>query len=349
MISNLRLQNFRSYKDASFEFEDGVNIIVGPNASGKTNLLEAISYLCKGKSFKSIDEEVILFGEKWARIDGFANSGDRTVKFMCGDNVKKDFNIDGVNHKRLTLQKSIPIVIFEPSHMQLIQGSPEKRRNYIDNLIEQTTIGFSKIRRDYQKTLSQRNQLLKNNINDLKQQFVWNIQLSELGGKIAKERLTLLGQINNSLSLIYSGIANKEHKIELEYMSKSDIENYSSSFLKNLENNYSEDQKRGFTGHGPHRDDIQISINDQSILKAASRGEIRTTLLSLKIYELEAVEEFRQEIPILLLDDVFSELDGLRRKALTKYLKNRQTFITTTDADIVGNNLQISRIIAVNN
>lgn len=133
MLTNMRLQNFRSYKDGSFEFSDGVNIIVGPNASGKTNLLEAILVLSTGGSYRAKDSELIRFGQKWARIDSdLINENKRIVKFKNETFLEKVFEIDSNSYRRLSAQKSIPLVVFEPNHLLLLTGSPERRRDYLD-------------------------------------------------------------------------------------------------------------------------------------------------------------------------------------------------------------------------
>jgi DNA replication and repair protein RecF len=165
--------------------------------------------------------------------------------------------------------------------------------------------------------------------------FPWNIRLSELGGLLAENRIRLLQTLNETSSELYGSLANKPSSVELNYETKFSLSHYGSSLLKSLEHTFELDVMRGFTGNGPHREDMNIVINGHPSQSSASRGETRTAVLMLKVMELQLIEQARGESPLLLLDDVFSELDGARRQALTNYLQNYQTFITTTDADVV--------------
>ena len=339
MITDIRLQHFRSYQDDSFEFDPGVNIIVGPNASGKTNLLEAILVACVGGSYRVRDAELVKHDQPWSRLDIHTDKGARTVKLETPEGhsrLKKTVTVDGKPYLRLPLHKTVPVVLFEPNHLQLLHGSPELRREFLDNLLEQTTAGFGVIRRQYKRALAQRNALLKQEQRFADQQlFAWNIRLSELGGQIAASRQGLIGKINDRLGGLYQDLSQSSQKIEVSYLTSCEGVNYSSRLLQKLEAGSSLDYQRGFTAYGPHRDDLEIKLGGYTAAEAASRGEVRTLLLGLKIIEMQLQEEAHGQRPLLLLDDVFSELDGSRRKALTDYLSNHQTFITTTDADVV--------------
>lgn len=335
-ITDLRLQNFRSYSDSSFELGNCVNIIVGPNASGKTNLLEAILVISRGKSYRARDADLIRFGESWARLDANMPRYRRTVKLETNDTIKKTHIIDNQTFSRLSHQRSLPVILFEPNHLLLLDGSPERRREFLDELITQLVPGFDSTRRHYKRALAQRNTLLKSNPAGLKEQlFVWNVRLSELGGRIASQRQNLINNINNQLGPTYSRLAGKDTDVQAEYISPLSSAGYESSLLEQLEQGLDRDILRGFTTYGPHRDDFAIRLNDHSVSETASRGEARSLVLSLKTIELGMLEQVRDQKPILLLDDVFSELDNKRRHALTELLQDHQTFITTTDADMV--------------
>lgn len=338
MFTDIRLQQFRSYGDASFELSPGVNIIVGPNASGKTNLLEAVLVLARGASYRAESEDLVRFGQEWARLDAHtADDQTRTFKLQQdGNGLDKRFEIDGQSVARLTPARLIPAVLFEPNHLLLLTGSPELRRNFLDDLIEQTTPGFGTTRRHYRRVLAQRNALLKQGPKlNPKQLFVWNIRLSELGGQMAKQRLALLEEFNQALSGVYSDLARTSSTAELRYHSKFPAATYESALLQKLEQDFELDRLRGFTGSGPHRDDIEVLLGGHPLQTSASRGETRTLVLALKMLETRVLERARDARPLLLLDDVFSELDGKRRQALTEFLQPYQTFITTTDADVV--------------
>ena len=337
MISSIRLQHFRSYTDAFFELDSGVNIIVGPNATGKTNLLEAVLVVARGSSYKAKDGELVQFGQDWARLDAVTLSGQRIVKIKAEPVPGKSFEIDDQVVTRLHQTKMLPTVLFEPNHLLLLSGSPDLRRTFLDDLIEQTETGFGAVRRHYKRVLAQRNSLLKKNPPDIHEQlFVWNVRLSELGGQIAKRRQALITHFNDRAPELYVHLAGRDNRIVLEYASRFSVEHYESQLLHKLESSTELDILRGFTAYGPHRDDLQVLIDGHAVQESASRGETRTLVLALKILELQILEEARNQQPILLLDDVFSELDAKRRQALTHYVEQYQTFITTTDADIVA-------------
>ncbi len=337
MITDLRLQHFRSFGDASFEIGQGVNIIVGPNASGKTNLLEAVLVLARGVSYRARDNELPGFGQAWARLDGHIdNGGQRTVKIIAGPQPEKTYEIDGKTLKRLSLEKSLPAVLFEPDHLRLFSGGPDRRRDYLDDLLEQTAPGYGPARRQYKRALAQRNHLLKQpgraTSADL---FPWDVRLSQLAGVIVRARSELAEQINSEIAGLYKELSRSKTKVAARYANSWPVEAYETSLLKRLETARADDLLRGFTGSGPHREDLVVTFDGRPAQETASRGEVRTAVLALKIVELQLLQAARQRQPLLLLDDVFSELDGRRRHALTDYLSAYQTFITTTDADVV--------------
>lgn len=333
MITDLRLQNFRSYKDTTIEFNAGVNIIVGPNASGKTNLLEAILVMCRGSSYRAADQDLVAHKADWARLDAHTLQQERTIKIQKNPNTK-EYLIGGTTLMRLPLTRSLPVVLFEPNHLRLLTESPEHRRNFLDDIIEQTVPVFGQLRRQYKRTLAQRNSLLKQNFLP-DQIFVWNVRLSELAGQIVEHRIAFINEHKEDLSKLYAKLAGKKTETNMVYETKLSAGSYASSMLKSLEANLATDRERGFTTVGPHRDDLGLLLGGYPLALAASRGETRTMLLALKLLETRTLEKARDTKPILLLDDVFSELDGARRRALTEHLRDHQTFITTTDADIV--------------
>lgn len=348
MLSDLRLQHFRSYNNTSFELSKGVNIVVGPNASGKTNLLEAILVLCRGNSYRAKDTELIQFEHPWARLDAnIAGGTNRTVKLFLDQTPSKLFDISGKEYKRLPATQTLPAVLFEPNHLQLLSGSPERRRDYLDDLLEQTMTGYGAIRRQYKRALAQRNTLLKNKPRQ-KDMFVWNVRISQLAGQIVRHRTQITNQINKKITDLYKELSQANTKVTIEYQNRWQPEQYETKLLKELETNFETDILRGFTTSGPHREDLVVFFDEHPAQETASRGETRTAVLALKIIELNLIEAARDKTPILLLDDVFSELDGKRRHALTNYLEKYQTFITTTDADLVVKNFtQNCNIIAL--
>ncbi len=349
-ITSARLQNFRSHIDSSFEFDDGVNIIVGPNASGKTNLLDALCFVAIGTSLKNTKDKTVNIStnKEWSRVDIIEDTNQtRTLKIQPPQQTIID--IEGKIYKRLPLTKKIPIVMFEPNQLYQITSSPDQRRSLLDDIISKTEHSFNKLKNDYLRTLIQRNKLLKQPNSIIKQQiFAWDIRLSELASLYVSKRELMIEKINQTSSNVYSTIANKNYNFKLRYSSKLSTSNYSTAMLSKLQQNLEIDCLRGFTGVGPHRDDIVLLINNQDIRNIASRGEARSVLLTLKIIEANLLEELYGTKPIFLLDDVFGELDGIRRKSLIEFIDGGQTFITTTDADIINHRfMSLANIISL--
>lgn len=334
MLRTLELKNIRSYTNGLFEFKDGVNIVVGPNASGKTNLIESIYFSAQGKGFKSDDTNMISHDSDWGRIDSVYGDNERTVKLVRVPK-NKTFMLDGVEKKRLSPNSVIPVILFEPSHMLLLGGEPERRRGYIDNLAGAIDLEYAKNLNDYKRALSQRNKLLKNETVPPEHMFVWDVRLSELAGKVVDCRLETVTKIQDLITEIYRSISGNKETLSVEYETKLDTNQYRSALLKKLKNDFDLDRIRGFTGSGPHRDDIRFEMDGQDTRDSASRGESRSVILALKIIELQLIEQHGGLRPIMLLDDVFSELDGKRRRLLAERLQSTQTFITTTDADAI--------------
>lgn len=348
MIQSIRLQSFRSYPDDSFEFTKGVNIIVGPNASGKTNLLEALLVVARGSSYRAYDHELVMHERPWARLDALVDDRERIVKFVAQPVPGKTYDIDGRVLRKLNLERTIPVVLFEPGHLQLLSGSPERRREYLDELLSQTTIGYAATVRAYRRTLAQRNKLLKSGRATADQLFPWDIRLSELGGRIVRARHQLVRAMNEQIGELYTRLSQSKTKVLVTYETIAEPEQYESHMVHQLAIRHEADAMRGFTSFGPHREDMLVLFDDRPAEEVASRGEARTFVLGLKILELQFLETRRNSPPILLLDDVFSELDGTRRTTLTQHLQTYQTFITTTDADVVAHHFaEMSNIVLI--
>lgn len=334
MLRVLELQNIRSYKNGLFEFAPGVNIIVGSNASGKTNLLEAVHMVARGSGFKSSDMDMVRYEQEWGRVDATFNDRTRAVKLKT-DPLEKTFIIDDVEKKRLPDSSYIPTVLFEPNHMLLLGGEPERRRSYIDGILVQTEIGYKKTLQAYKRTLAQRNRLLKQEYVSAEHLFVWDVRLSELAGVLAAQRVAYIDIVNKDLMNNYRSVSGVDETLEVFYDTKLPLKGYTESHLQKLQEDFELDHARGFTGSGPHRDDLGIVLNGSEARASASRGETRSIVLALKIAELKIVRQQAEQEPLLLLDDVFSELDGKRRRMLAQSLQDTQTLITTTDADAV--------------
>lgn len=336
-LTDIRLQNYRSYADSSFELSPGVNIVVGPNAVGKSNLIESLLLILNTQAYRG-KNELIKNNKNWARIDAHTNKNElRTLKITKEQQKPAHlYEIDGRAYKRLPFAQITPGVLFEPNNLFLLHDDPSSRRAYFDQFIAQNRSEYAPLLLKYKRALAQRNTLLKTNPENENQLFVWSLRLSELAGKIVHGRLEMVAKINSKISEAYSKIAHKKNLLRIEYKSNMPVDdNYSANLLKKLETGIVEDKLRGFTAYGPHRDDFLVFLNGQLAANYASRGEVRTIILSLKIIQLNLLEGSTGKKPLFLLDDVFSELDGSRRRTLTNYIENYQAVITTTDADIV--------------
>jgi DNA replication and repair protein RecF len=345
MLQTLELTNFRSYQNGLFGFEPGVNIIVGSNASGKTNLLEAIHSICTLSGFMAADKDLIAIGQDWSRLEALTDAGVRVVKLQT--TKPKSIEIDWIVKKRFSASWALPVVVFEPEHMLLLSNEPERRRSYLDGVLCMIDAHYKAELKSYKRSLAQRNRLLKQENVSEDQLFVWDLQLSQKAGVVASGRDELAKILNKACEKHYKKISKSQDVLKLSYTSKLSLENYSQEMLKELKNNLHKDRQRGFTSIGPHRDDLYVELKGSDSRITASRGETRSIILALKITELELLKkEFGKE-PILLLDDVFSELDGSRRRALAEALKNYQTFLTTTDADVAIDHFSAYNIIPI--
>lgn len=338
--SSLTLHHFRSYGEYSVEFEPGVNIVVGPNGSGKTNMLEALYVLSHGSSFRGTDRDLVAHGHDWFRLQAAYDGLQRTAtsKIESPSKVEKQFTVDGVKKARLTHAWRVPVVLFEPEHLRLLRDSPSRRRDYLDMLLTKLQPDYTWLKHQFERVLLQRNNILKRRLSaDVRedQLFVWDISLADLGEQIIRRREALAAQFDARMSEVYSAIAQQNHTVKLTYQKTVVGEDYRAALLKALQQNAARDSERGFTTVGPHRDELAVQLDGAPAAASASRGEMRSLLLAIKMIELGMVAEQSDATPLLLLDDVFSELDSSRRQALAHLAKNYQTLITTTDADAI--------------
>lgn len=332
MFEFLELRNFRSHHDKFVKFSPGVNIITGQNGSGKTNLIEALYVLSRGKSFRVKDKYLIEDGQSWIKINTKYNHIERKLKLIQEDDnrINKLFQIDSQEYKRLIDKQKIPVSLFEPGHLQILYGGPESRRILIDSLLEQLDTTYKTTLNGYKRSLLQRNNLLRKKQNIKKDEiFIWDVRLSEFGDKINKKRHDLIKIINSQICVSYQSIASSKDNIELKYITGSNID-YGSWLMRQLESNLHIDKISGFTSVGPHRDDVKFYINNEEVSVTASRGEIRSILLAFKFIEIKLLEQELGVQPIIILDDVFSELDNTRQQHLTEFFTDNQVFITTT-------------------
>ncbi len=337
-ITELELKNYRNYDNLQIEFNKKVNLILGNNAEGKTNLLESIYLSSIGRSFRTNkDAELIKFDKEEAFIKAKAekNYGDTTVEIFIRKNAKKYIKKDGINIKKLSeLLENILIVIFSPEDLKIVKEEPEKRRNFIDRELCQISPYYYDSLDNYKKILNQRNAYLKEDQVDLILLDLWDVQLAKYGAKVIKERDKFIKKISEYSGKIHNSITNgKENLVVIYEPNISLCNNQEEYFYEELKKNINHDLKQRNTGKGPHRDDIAFFVNNINMRSYGSQGQQRTSALSLKLAELNLIYEETGEEAILLLDDVMSELDIERQEFLIRTLKNNQVFITTTDVE----------------
>ncbi len=339
-IKKVKLENFRNYDNIEIEFKKDFNLIYGNNAQGKTNILEAIYLSAIGRSFQTNkDSELIKIGKEKAKIEVDYIKKDREGKINIEIENKKTFYINGIKQKKVSdIIGKINVVLFCPENIDIIKGGPAERRKFLDIMISQLKPNYIHILNRYIKTLEQRNTYLKQIKFDNKSKNmleIWDERLAELSSNIYNYRIEYMQKIQKKIKEIHNNITNcgkQNEKIEINFISSGKNKNeYLEDLIKNREN----DIRKGYTSTGSHRDDFDVLINDKKVNVYGSQGQARTSVLSLKLSELEIIYDEIEDKPILLLDDFMSELDENRRTNLTKAIKNNQVFITCTDKILV--------------
>ena len=328
-INQLRLKDFRNYKNLDISFHPKVNIFMGNNAQGKTNLLEAIYITSLGKSFRTgKDWEMIRFEMPFFRVEVDASKdGEVLLIDMAVSQEKKGIKIDGLKATKTSdLLENIYTVIFSPEDLKIVKDEPEKRRRFIDREITQLRPSYYQNLTCYKKALVQRNALLKDcNLNE-ENLNVWDESLAYYGHRIMEQREIFISKLDTISRQLHNDITEGKETLEVIY-EKDCCED----LLEKLTRSHRRDRMRGTTGAGPHRDDLKILVNGVDIRPYGSQGQQRTAALSLKLSELQLIKEETGEEGILLLDDVLSELDAQRQQFLIKSLGSVQLFITATE------------------
>ncbi|MBU1151313.1 DNA replication/repair protein RecF [Patescibacteria group bacterium] len=346
-LSTLQLENFRNYRDFSFNFtlDPKITIFHGQNGLGKTNLLEAIYMLSLGKSFRSShNEDLTKWDLDYFRIKAQALTGEEKseleVFYSSYPNKKKNFKKNGVNLKNSEYIGNFLTVLFHPEDLNILYLSPSLRRRYLNILLSQVDREYLHALIKYTRTLKQRNALLHQikkakfanqpTASLLQDLDAWDTELVEFGSTLIEKRLSLVESINEQLTKIYQRISGEKDEITADYETKALTKE---DFYMRLKNRRDIDLIQSTTTIGPHRDDLIFFINEKPLTTSASRGEIRTVLLALKLLEIEFIKQKTGLNPILLLDDVFSELDHERQDHLLDTIKDCQSIITTTEID----------------
>lgn len=317
VVKKLSVENIRSHDKFAITLSPSVTVITGNNGSGKTSLIEAIYIALQGTSFKGSDHDVLRYEKPWWRIDiEFDTYIKRTITFdpslVSG---RKKISIDDKIMYRLPAKHKYPVVLFEPEDLRLLHGSPTRRRQFIDRFISQLDPFYLSALHKYERALKQRNNLLKKSFVEKDELFVWDIALSEYGAYIIEKRIAFIEQINSQLNDQYNLIAKSNDIVSVHY-SNTYIGDIKQKLLNDLHHHIDRDKLIGFTSTGPHRHDVIFMFNHAPALDVASRGEVRTIVLAIKFIEVDIIEQITNIKPIILLDDVFSELDDDRQKSL---------------------------------
>ena len=325
IVQKISLRNFRCHDEFELDCNRPTTLIIGENGSGKTSVLEAIYLALRGKSFKGVDKEILERAKDFYRAEiDLVDAQKIIIRF---DGIKKSFEIDGKKSLRLPKKNRYPVVLFEPDDIYLVGSSPSRRRDYFDELFKQINENYSLALGKYNKALKQRNDLLKQENISRDDLFSWNVMCANYGAKVIQWRVQNLAKINERMTEVYQNIAKNNDKCGIKYLGTECDEN---EYLRKLEQNFERDHILGYSSFGVHRDDYEFVFNEQKADGSASRGENRSMILALKFIEARILEQEVGKPPVVLLDDIFSELDETRQKHLISNFKDYQMIITST-------------------
>jgi len=363
-LKNLKLLYYRNYNSVNLSFDNKINLIIGENAQGKTNLMEAIYLLAFTRSYRTTkDKELIHWEKNYAKIEGRINKRNQDIPLEIQLSTKgKTAKLNHLEQKRLSNYiGAFNVVMFAPEDLNLVKGSPQVRRRFIDMEIGQIQPVYIYHLRQYQKVLKQRNHMLKelqrHNTQNLTMLEVLTEQLVEHACEIIHRRFLFIKLLRQWAIPIHKGISRDKELLRIQYEATIDVlESDSMEKIANIysaifKENQEKEIERGITLYGPHRDDLLFFINDHDIQKYGSQGQQRTTALSLKLAEIELIKQEVGEYPVLLLDDVLSELDQYRQSHLLDTIKDKvQTFVSTTSiSDIKHKTIEKADLFYVKN
>ena len=350
ILKELELKNFRNYDDLKLSFSNNVNIFYGNNAEGKTNILESIYFLAITKSHRTnIDKSLLKNDKLFSKIKGIVESNNNVNKFEILINSKgKSVKINNQTIKKISNYISkFNVIMFYPNDMELIKGNPSIRRKYLNIEIGQVNNKDLSLLNEYNILIKNRNEYIKNKLfKEIDLNYISTIdeQISKKGAQIIIIRNQYINKININTKNIYNNIFGNG-ELTIKYKTNIEIDNYELEniekiFYNKLKNNIKRDNFLGMTYYGPHRDDLTFYIDDIEVKEQSSQGQQRIIVICMKLGEIEIIKENTKEYPILLLDDIFSELDENKKNNILKYLKKEiQTFITTTDINKISSNL----------
>ncbi len=346
-VETIQLKNYRNYDQIELTFDQQMNVIIGENAQGKTNLLESIYVLAFTKSYRTPrDKELIKWNEEYGKIEGRVFKRNRSLPLEIIFTPKgKKAKFNHIEQKKLSdYIGALNVVMFAPEDLNIVKGSPQERRRFIDMEIGQIQPVYIYHLSQYQKVLKERNALLKDlqrqKTSDLTMLSIYTEKLIEHAVVILEKRFTFLNKLRKWAADIHSGISRTLEQLEIEYESSVNVsetmnsEKIEIAYVDHFNAVQKKEIERGTTIVGPHRDDLIFYVNGQNVQHFGSQGQQRTTALSLKLAEIELIYEEIGEYPVLLLDDVLSELDDYRQSHLLNTIQGKvQTFVTTTSVD----------------
>lgn len=335
-VENITLKGYRNYSSRAVEFSRGVNIFKGENAQGKTNLLEAVYFLSCGKSFRTQkDMDLINFSMDKAYLKaGIVNTaGAGTVEALLTREGKKSLKLNSQPVKKLTdLFGQILTVVFSPEELKILKESPSLRRKFVDMEISKVRPAYLYDLQSYEKAMTNKNALLKSNMKPeqvKKLVSVFNLQLAEYGENIIRRRTNYLKVLDERSKEIHKKLTGEKEDMGVVYKPSVEGGSLKEALYKRLEETFDSELQNGYTVAGPHREDIQFTVNSRDAKAFASQGQQRSALLSVKLATVQIIKETLKETPVVLLDDVFSELDVGRQLSLLSMLKDMQIIITT--------------------
>lgn len=359
-LKSIDVKNFRNYNHLSIDLNKGINIIYGKNAQGKTNLLESIYFLALTKSHRSfIDDNLIKNGEENAIIKGKMMCNRIPTNLEIRLNKNKNIFIDKKKITKVSDYISrMNVIIFYPEDLDLVKGSPNIRRKFLNLELCQLYSNYYIVLNEFNKLLKMRNDYLKkinlNHTYDQNYLDILNNYFVDKGIYLFQMRKKFVEKLNNFAPIIYQNITGNDN-FKIDYVTNVNLNqeknNIKEEFLKKLSDNFEREVKLKSTIIGPHRDDLEFYLNDQNIKNYGSQGQQRVTVLSIKLAEIDIFKKYRETNPILLLDDIFSELDTKKKNNLLRYIKKSvQTIITTTDLNQINKKIiEKSKLIQIEN
>lgn len=343
-IKSIEIENYRNIENLNLEFDD-VNIIYGENAQGKTNLIEAIYLFTGAKSFRGVrDKELVKFGCDYSKLKICFENKTREQNAEILIKGRRSATLNGVKKKSASsLGDELKAVIFSPVHLSMVKDGPAERRKFIDGALCQIKSGYRSLLKEYNRCLAQRNMLLKDigtNPSLADMLYIWDKNLASSGAKIIMQRRKYIEAVTPFVKDIFDGLSNGRESIELVLKGEFDylgltLDEIEDRLVKEFIAAKSNDMINRITTVGPHRDDMDILINGRSARLYGSQGQQRSCVLALKLAEASLLKQMTGDEPIVLLDDVMSELDESRQDYILNHLKDRQIFITCCDANTV--------------